>query len=197
MGYLQEARRVLRPGGVLILITPDRRHRLLPGQKPWNRWHLREYSLERLAHTVSRVLSVESRMRMGAPDEVASHEIRRYRKTKWLTLPLTLPFMPEFLRRRGLDAMHRIKGMGGPVKAETSVSADVDFGFGEDVFVIGEDVPNPLNIVLVARKSAWVMPVVHVAGTGLRGSGYPNATETIRLLRDRLGVEVRDRALAS
>ncbi|KAA2284925.1 glycosyltransferase family 4 protein [Arenimonas fontis] len=36
--------------------------------------------------------------------------------------------------------------------------------------------------------------VLHIAGTGLRGSGYPNATRTIAILREHLGVEVRDRA---
>lgn len=35
-------------------------------------------------------------------------------------------------------------------------------------------------------------PVVHVAGTGLAGAGYPNAGETIRILREKLGVEVVD-----
>ena len=42
--YLDEARRVLRPGGHLVLATPDRRTRLLPGQRPWNQWHVTEYS---------------------------------------------------------------------------------------------------------------------------------------------------------
>ena len=42
--YLSEACRVLRPGGHLVLTTPNRRTRLLPGQRPWNRWHLTEYS---------------------------------------------------------------------------------------------------------------------------------------------------------
>ena len=40
--YVSEARRVLAGGGRLILVTPDRTHRLLPLQKPWNRWHVRD-----------------------------------------------------------------------------------------------------------------------------------------------------------
>lgn len=39
-----------------------------------------------------------------------------------------------------------------------------------------------------------VSTTIHVAGTGLRGSGYPNAVGTLRILRGLPGVEVRDRA---
>jgi SAM-dependent methyltransferase len=41
--YLGEIRRVLRPGGTLILTTPNAAVRLFPGMRPWNRFHVREY----------------------------------------------------------------------------------------------------------------------------------------------------------
>jgi len=47
--YLSEIRRVLRPKGTLLLTTPNRVYRLKPGQKPWNRFHLREYDAPELA----------------------------------------------------------------------------------------------------------------------------------------------------
>lgn len=152
-GYLEEARRVLTPRGVLVVITPDRSHRLLPGQKPWNRWHLREYSLDGLAGEVSPVFTIEAQLRMGAPDHVACHEMRRYRRTKWLTLPFTLPFLPESLRRMGLNALHRMQGVRAPVSADGRGVRRVDYGFGEKDFVFAMDAPNPMNLVLVARKA--------------------------------------------
>src|SRR3546814_14320183 len=30
--YLREARRILKPGGTLVVLTPDRKNRLLPGR---------------------------------------------------------------------------------------------------------------------------------------------------------------------
>ena len=147
--YLREARRVLVKGGMLIVITPDRKNRLFRWQKPWNRWHLREYSSARLSALVTGVFDVREILRMGAPDDVASIELRRYRWTRWLTLPFTWPGIPEPLRRRGLDLLHALKPTPLPVTAD-SARPTVDFGFDETAIEIGVDPPNSLNLVLVA-----------------------------------------------
>ncbi|MGQ0799359.1 MAG: class I SAM-dependent methyltransferase [Pseudomarimonas sp.] len=150
--YLREARRVLRRGGLILIITPDRQHRLLPGQKPWNRWHLREYSAQSLVAIVAPVLQIEACLRMGAEWEVAGVEIRRYRLTKWLTLPFTLPFVPATLRRRGLDLLHAIKGQGRSVVAEVS-GEKPNYGFDERAIKIAAEVTHSLNLVLIAKRS--------------------------------------------
>src|SRR4030042_7005749 len=41
--FLSEIYRVLKKGGELILTTPNRIYRLRHGQKPWDRFHIREY----------------------------------------------------------------------------------------------------------------------------------------------------------
>ncbi|MCS7006798.1 MAG: class I SAM-dependent methyltransferase [Gaiellaceae bacterium] len=47
-GVLQEARRVARPDGRVLIVTPNRTHRVRDGERPWNRYHVREYSPEEL-----------------------------------------------------------------------------------------------------------------------------------------------------
>lgn len=42
--YLEEISRVLNKGGFFIFTTPNREKRLKPKQKPFNRFHIREYS---------------------------------------------------------------------------------------------------------------------------------------------------------
>ncbi len=154
-GYLLEARRVLKPDGVVILITPDRKNRLLPGQKPWNRWHLREYSQADLETKVSRVFRIEESLRLGAPWHVSGIEIQRCRRIMWATLPLTLPFVPDRIRLAGLNLLHAMRkspavvpsSAGGQAKAQAPDSSEI---------LIERDPPNSMNLVLVARKKSSV-----------------------------------------
>jgi 2-polyprenyl-3-methyl-5-hydroxy-6-metoxy-1,4-benzoquinol methylase len=46
--YLAEIRRVLKPGGTALLTTPNAHIRLEPGMKPWNEFHVREYTADEL-----------------------------------------------------------------------------------------------------------------------------------------------------
>jgi SAM-dependent methyltransferase len=146
--YLAQAARVLAEGGRLVLITPDRRHRLFPGQRPWNRWHLREYAGTELRSLVSRSFEVEKLLYMEADDPVGGIELSRYRMLKWVTLPATLPFMPERLRQWGLGFFHwlqarRRKGQGAP--------ADPSLGADSVRFV--ENSPRSLNLLVLAHPA--------------------------------------------
>lgn len=46
--YLSEIRRVAAPKAHILITTPNRRLRLADGERPWNRYHLREYDAEGL-----------------------------------------------------------------------------------------------------------------------------------------------------
>ncbi len=60
--FLSEIDRVLRPGGRAVLTTPNGLLRLTPGMRPWNPFHVREYSPDELRRTVQEVFpSVEVR----------------------------------------------------------------------------------------------------------------------------------------
>jgi SAM-dependent methyltransferase len=88
--YLSDVRRCLRPGGILLVTTPNRSVRLYPWQKPWNRWHLTEYDRAGLTDLLHRHFSSVEAWRFNCPPEIETAELARYRRTRNLLLPATL-----------------------------------------------------------------------------------------------------------
>lgn len=76
--FIAEARRVLKPGGVFIATTPNKAFRLKPGQKPWNKHHLREYTAEELETLFRRVFSDVKILGVRGTDEIQEMELRRW-----------------------------------------------------------------------------------------------------------------------
>ncbi len=54
---LQEIRRVLAPSGTALVTTPNRIYRLYEGQRPWNRYHAREYSADEFTQLLETTFS--------------------------------------------------------------------------------------------------------------------------------------------
>jgi SAM-dependent methyltransferase len=46
--FVTEVHRVLKPGGRFLVTTPNKTHRLKPGERPWNPFHVREYCPDEL-----------------------------------------------------------------------------------------------------------------------------------------------------
>jgi SAM-dependent methyltransferase len=146
--FAAEIARVLKPHGLAILATPDRSTRLFSWQKPWNRWHLREYSAETLSGVLSPFFnSVEMRFMSGTP-EVIDLELARCRRTKWATIPFTLPVIPEWARFLGLSMLRAIRRK----PASTSPSVEASYSFGVEDISINSLPMNSVNLVAVARN---------------------------------------------
>ena len=143
--YLSEIRRVLAPGGQLLLVTPDRSTRLLPLQRPWNRWHVTEYSARSLSHALRAAFPTVEMMRMGGRPDVIELELRRCRKFRWLTLPFTLPVIPDVSRVWLLNQLHRWRGRRST--APVTVRPDFD----EGAIMIGPNLAPSLGLVAIAR----------------------------------------------
>jgi len=107
--FLQEIERVLVPGGCVLFSTPDRSSRLFSFQKPWNMWHLREYTQSQLYYELASQFSNVNVLQIGGRRDVIEIELKRTRKLKWILLPFTLPFIPEFIRRNCLRLIMNIK----------------------------------------------------------------------------------------
>jgi SAM-dependent methyltransferase len=165
--YLAEVCRLLKDDGVLLLATPDRTTRLLPRQRPWNRYHRVEYDsggLERLLKSHFSNVEIDS---MSGEPTIINREIRRCRRLKWITLPGTFPGAPEAWRQLVLAGMKRVQSgvrrrqdvsgrpdtdgmtaMGGAGEAVTPSNA---FPYDQSVLRIAPMATPSVNLVAVAR----------------------------------------------
>ena len=142
--YLSEVRRLLAPGGCLVLVTPNRANRLLPMQRPWNRWHVYEYSERTLRKTLIQYFVNVQVQHMSGQPEVIRAELRRWHKLKWLTLPATLPIIPDSLRIIMLNGLHALRRVRMKPRGRRG------FTFDESSIAIGEELRPSMNLVAVA-----------------------------------------------
>lgn len=153
--YLSEIGRVLRPGGIFVVATPDRSSRLLPLQKPWNMFHLHEYSDAELKDALSACFARVMIKRMGGRPDVIAIETARTRRLRWVLLPLTLPFVPEAVRVGGLRLVRqwgdRLRSRLGR-RASQEQPQSADFGFGPEHVTISDHAEPSVNLIAVAYR---------------------------------------------
>ena len=145
--YLSEIRRVLLPDGKLILVTPDRATRLLPFQKPWNRWHLKEYDNNSLRKLVTAYFPDTDIFHMSGRRDVIDIEIRRCARLKWMTLPFTLPFFTDRVRVGLLNRLHALRA-----RPSAETAPQLSFDYDESVIRIERDAEPSVNLIAVASK---------------------------------------------
>ena len=75
--FLEEIRRVLAPAGRAIFTTPNAAIRLDPGMRPWNPYHVREYTASELVLELQPVFRLVTVHGLCAPVELASIERSR------------------------------------------------------------------------------------------------------------------------
>ena len=75
--YLEEIKHVLKPGGLAIFTTPNACIRLDPGMKPWNPFHVREFSASELEHVLSNHFNKVEVKGLFANEPLQSIEIAR------------------------------------------------------------------------------------------------------------------------
>ena len=148
--YLSEIGRVLAPAGVFVCATPDRRTRLFPGQRPWNLYHLREYTPDDLEAVLRRHFDGVEVSTMSAPQDVLEAELRRTRRLRLLSYPCTFPAAPEPWRRSGLRLLSRLHAATG--RGPQGSGRPVDYGFDQGVIMIAPGAEPSTNIVTVARR---------------------------------------------
>ena len=150
--YLKEVRRVLRSNGVFVCATPDRRTRLFPGQRPFNRYHLREWNPKDFKEILDGVFSDTKVFGMTGSDRALSGELKRCRTTRLLTYPFTFPGAPEVWRQAGLRGLKSVQQAraGHQDAAASTEPPEVRFGMTLDDVRIAQDAWPSINVITVS-----------------------------------------------
>lgn len=148
--YVSEVYRVLKPGGTFIATTPDRSYRLNPGQKPWNRYHVREYASEDLHQVVSSVFPHVQMFHVCADDNIYNMEVERvqWARTiaKWDVLR-----MREAIPEQIVPMVRSIVKTLTFRDKDTQQAQDVSYSMA-NFSIKQHPAPNSLDLLCVCRK---------------------------------------------
>lgn len=88
--FVFEIFRVLAPGGKLYLTTPNKATRLKPGQKPFNRFHKREYYAKELADVLKLKFVSTNVWGVSATSEIHQIEFSRIKRGGLMSVLINL-----------------------------------------------------------------------------------------------------------
>lgn len=143
--YLAEIRRV--NAGVTLLSTPNRRLRLLPFQKPWDRFHKREYAARDFRRTLQVVFARVDLRGVTARADILEMEKRRVKQNPLIAYPKMLAQL--ILPARVYDWIKSLK----PCSAEVlAARADLTGYSAADFSVSDADLRECINLVAICES---------------------------------------------
>jgi len=149
MSFVEEVYRVLKRSGIFIVTTPNRAYRLRPGQKPWNRFHVREYSaceLENVLRSSFRDVHVWG---IRGNEEVQRMEMENAQRALKIA-----PFEPLCrLIPYPLEGLVRILGRvrRGNKRSDSNRNFISRYGLG-DYYVVRDNARESLDLLGISRK---------------------------------------------
>lgn len=149
-GHVAEICRILKPDGILVLTTPNRNYRLRPGQKPWNRFHIREYDPQQLEATLRKSFPDALVMGIRGSEEVQAIEQARVAwALKGGPLSAIRRSLPEPLKLFLGKLLTTLRTVvhGGPPRQDFSAAYSLS-----DFHVITDGVEESLDLLAVCHK---------------------------------------------
>ncbi len=150
IGFVKEAYRVLKEDGQLLVTTPNRTYRLKPGEKPWNKFHVREYYAEDLERVLKRVFSDVRVWGIRGKEEAQKIEIERIKKGFKSIDPLNLRRLIPLTIKPALATVMR-KLTGRKLLTE-SLEESIKRFDSDDFYIIKDNLENSLDLLGICRK---------------------------------------------
>jgi SAM-dependent methyltransferase len=150
--YVAEIYRVLKKGGIFILTTPNSFLRLKPGQKPFNRFHIREYNHDELKTLLLTKFQDVEVWGIRGKEEAQQIELESVRQSQRLVSldPLYIRrIIPAALKRRFIKFMKRISNPQNDNKNDKEFIQR--YGLA-DFYIIKENINDSLDLLGVLKK---------------------------------------------
>lgn len=141
--FLHEIAQTLVPQGIAFFTTPNARIRLHPGMRPWNRFHVREYTGAELYSVLRQYFDAVEILGMFASPELYDAERRRCAMARRVG-SLPLPVRSALLMAR--QAIRRIKPMRSAEKWSRYTT--------QDYFYRGDETDDALDLLAICRPRA-------------------------------------------
>ena len=167
--YLSEIKRVLASGGSVIFTTPNGPLRLDPGMKPWNPFHVREFSSSELRDLLAEWFPKVVIRGLFAGDELYDVEFRRMQRSREnarrryaLEAQLSYRLKQSFVRvLRGVvpaPVRARIRSAVGAEKTAATgpdprVQSFIDRHSTADLFYRNDELDRALDLMAICTKS--------------------------------------------
>lgn len=132
--YLGETKRVRAEAGVCLFSTPNRLLRLLPFQKPWNRFHKREYDARGLASVLRRLFgSVQVRGVTATPAilQIEKQRVKQSPVTAYSKMVAQM-LLPSFVYERLKNAKSKRQPLGTAIDFSRTKFSAGDFRISEN-----------------------------------------------------------------
>jgi 2-polyprenyl-3-methyl-5-hydroxy-6-metoxy-1,4-benzoquinol methylase len=143
--FVKEAARVLKPGGKFILTTPNKATRLLPYEKPFNEFHIREYYPHELRELLKQAFADVSVFGVMADDRIVQMENERIKRIHENLANRVKKWVPSGIRSAVRRTLEQLKS------PEFTAGNQQDGGGFKisDYFLIKEDVYRALDLLAV------------------------------------------------
>lgn len=145
LGYLREIHRVMKPGGVALITTPNRSMSLTR-----NPWHVREYLAHELASLAARVFptvamkGIAGNAKVMAYYEENRRSVKRFTRFDILNLQHRLPASVLRVPYELLNRWNRNKLQSGNGKLVSGIS--------HNDYIVVDDADDALDLFLIVQK---------------------------------------------
>jgi len=161
--YLSHILDALKPGGIAIFTTPNRNLRLNPGDKPWNPYHVREFTPSELKELLTKCFSTVEMRGLRATPEMESIERKRCESAKraakrvlppyWQLRSTIITQLKSILPEPVLRQMRGLMRLRVEQTAPKEIGKDVLSRFSKNsVFYSDSDLDDALDLMAICTK---------------------------------------------